>query len=73
LIVGKIIEIINNEQIKIKIYNRTEKKNQFIYDLPSEEISTIIDKKLIFKIGFQLTQRKTISSRIRNSLSSYEF
>ena len=69
LLLTQVEEIINDATTKIKIYDKQAMGNRFTFIMPPDPETAIIERKLIFKVGFKLTQRNTIDSRIIKGLS----
>lgn len=72
LLLAKVEEVVSNTEAKIQKYQRTVAGNKIAYTLPAEKEIISIDRKLVYKVGFNLTKKNYIDSRLCNSLSQYE-
>lgn len=71
LLMAKVVNIVNESFALVKPYSKTMHNNIIKWFIDANQEDIQIDRKLVFKVGFKLTQRNTLDSRLIKSLQSY--
>ena len=71
LTLAKVREVVNPTTAKVVNYERKEINGKLSFTLPLNGNFTEIDRKLIYKVGFQLTKKNNLKATLLKHLSSY--
>ena len=71
LTLAKVREVVNPTTAKVVNYERKEINGKLSFTLPLNGNSLEIDRKLVYKVGFQLTKKNNLKATLLKHLSSY--
>jgi hypothetical protein len=71
--VATVVEVIDDAQAKVQIYNKIDEGNKMKWILDEDSEVVTIERKLVFKVGLKFTKKNTINSRLLKNLSNYVF
>ena len=69
---AKVIEVINSSIAKVINYEKKEVNGNITFTFPLEENLIEINRKMVHKVGFQLTKKNTLRATLLKHLSPYQ-